>query len=178
MIHNEQIEMPNLLLIAGNGRNIGKTTIGCSIVSDIAKAQKCIAVKLSPHPHPKTDTMTICFRQNDLLIAQERRTIGTKDSNRYFAAGAEISYYIQCNDTQLKAVSQWLKTTIPTTTPIICEAGGLGMVITPGAAIYIKDNNGKKEGHKWQFPFTQIASNNGVATKPTVEFNHTSWHIK
>ena len=43
----------NILLIAGSGQNVGKTTFACQLIQNVQN-QKPIAVKITPHFHKLT----------------------------------------------------------------------------------------------------------------------------
>ncbi len=44
--------MPNILLIAGTGRNVGKTLLACEIIQQLSKTMAVTAIKTSSHEHP------------------------------------------------------------------------------------------------------------------------------
>jgi len=43
---------PNILLVSGNGRNSGKTTLACKIIERFSKDHEITGLKISPHFHP------------------------------------------------------------------------------------------------------------------------------
>ena len=169
------ISMPNLLLIAGNGRNVGKTTMGCRLVESIKGA---IAIKVSPHPHPDTENLDECFKTDNILIAKETHSEGKKDSNRYLKAGAKAVFYVRCSDEYLPLLVKWIKSQISYKIPIICESGGIGKYIKPGAAAYIKDLDNKKPDPLWPFSFHQVLSKQGrLKDWPQIIFKERKWQI-
>ena len=92
------VKMSNILLLAGTGRNVGKTTFGCCIVSQIAVQTTTISVKISKHPHPLTDGLhQLAGDDKTWFIAEERASEGNKDSLRYRKAGAVMSLYAMAN---------------------------------------------------------------------------------
>lgn len=169
------IKIPNLLLIAGNGQNVGKTTIGCQL---IATTKGAIAIKVSPHPHPETRSLDECYRDEHIYIAKETHLEGKKDSNRYLKAGAKAVFYVRCTDEHLSFLAKWIKAQISYKIPIICESGGFGKFVKPGAAAYIKDPEKVKPDPLWPFAFHKIASKRGqVLNCPKINFKERTWHI-
>jgi len=76
---NNLIDMPNLLLIAGNGRNVGKTFLACKIIKELANKLKVIGLKVSPHFHDFEKSRIIA--QSDDYIVIEETQINQKDSS-------------------------------------------------------------------------------------------------
>lgn len=169
------IQIPNLLLIAGNGRNVGKTTVGCQLIEATKNA---IAIKVSPHPHPKTTSLDECYSDENIYIAKETHPEGKKDSNRYLRAGAKAVFYVRCADEHLSILAKWIKTQISHKIPIICESGGFGKYVKPGAAAYIKDPENVKPDPLWPFSFHSINSKRGrILNWPQIIFKEQTWHI-
>ena len=73
-VNNNRISFPNLLLVAGNGRNVGKTWLVCRIIEKISQNQKVTAVKISSHYHPE-DADNIISKTNDLLFVPNQKSI-------------------------------------------------------------------------------------------------------
>jgi len=75
-----------VLVIAGSGRNAGKTAVGCELMR--ALQESCwTAVKITPHVHGFASAMN-----EEWDIASE------KDTGRYLAAGAKRAFLIQGED--------------------------------------------------------------------------------
>ena len=73
-------QWPNMLLVAGTGRNVGKTTFVCRIISNISKNQPIIAIKITSHIHELCSSCNILFQLPNLIIAEEKSTTSYKDS--------------------------------------------------------------------------------------------------
>ena len=72
-----------VLVLAGSGRNAGKTSVGCALVR--ALEEFCwTAVKVTPHIHELSAAVN-----EELDFASE------KDTGRYLAAGAKRAFLIQ-----------------------------------------------------------------------------------
>lgn len=124
--------MPELLLIAGTGRNSGKTTMACSVIQNISKLQSIVAIKITPHFHVKLTLGKIFVERNDLVIMEETQRDTDKDSSRMLQAGANPVYFVMAKDEQLKVAFEIISDLIPKSQPIVCESGGLIHYIEPG----------------------------------------------
>jgi len=72
-----------VLVIAGSGRNAGKTAVGCELMQ--ALQEFCwTAVKITPHAHSTVAP-----------VKEEWDTACEKDTGRYLAAGAKRAFLIQ-----------------------------------------------------------------------------------
>ncbi len=92
--HMGILKLPQLLLIAGNGRDSGKTTLACLIIQKFSPEHQIIALKISPHKHRiAAGGKVICDTEN-LYIAEETNAGTGKDSSRMLQAGASRSFFI------------------------------------------------------------------------------------
>jgi hypothetical protein len=128
----EKLLLPSLLLIAGTGRNSGKTSLACLIVRQFSRQFPIITIKVSPHFHENVhDRNIICSRKN-LHISEENDFTSLKDSSRLLQAGARKSYFIMAADDQLPDAVQQIMSLNRPDDLIICESGGLFKYVTPG----------------------------------------------
>lgn len=125
---------PNFLLIAGNGRNVGKTHLSCQVISHLAKSNKVIAIKISSHFHSIEENKVIV--QNDNFIIIEESQVSQKDSWRMKQAGAQKVYFIMAAEENLEQAFSYLEKLLPEEA-IVCESGGLHELINPGAFLYV-----------------------------------------
>ncbi len=141
---------PNILIISGNGRNSGKTSLACKIIERFALDHDIVGIKISPHFHHTDTDEKIIANEDDYIILQENNNTSGKDSSRMLEAGAKKVYYIQVNDKNLdKAFNKVIKKTNRNSL-IICESGGLRRKIDPGIFLLLsqKDTNEFKPGVK------------------------------
>jgi len=138
------IHWPNMLLVAGTGRNVGKTTFVCNVINNVSKDQPIIAIKITPHLHELCRSCKIMFHSSDLIIAEETSLTSHKDSSKMLAAGAQIVYYIQGSDNQMEQVINLLTPLISNTTAIICESAALRNYLIPGQFVLINSSKGDK----------------------------------
>lgn len=124
-------QYPNILLVSGNGRNSGKTTLVCSIIENLAKKHTITGIKISPHFHSEEDEDDIIVKQNGFSIYREYNTKNGKDSSRMLKAGAREVYYIQTDDKSLKEAFDYIYKKLGQDSLVIIESARLRNVIHP-----------------------------------------------
>lgn len=129
------IKMPHLLLIAGNGRNVGKTFLACRIIEFLAKNHEVTGLKISPHFHPVSDSEVV-FNNEYFIILKENK-ISTKDSSLMLQAGAKQVFFVMVQPGYLNAAFEKLQEFLPGNI-IVCESGELHEVIEPGLFLFVK----------------------------------------
>jgi len=135
---------PNIILIAGNGRNVGKTLLSCRIIKHLAETSDVYGVKISSHFHELDREAQIINETYDFRIVQETLTT-RKDSSRMLRAGAREVFYVQCKNASLSEMFSYLQTYLPMDKPVIIESGGLYNILEPGIFYYIKGKDDSKE---------------------------------
>ena len=133
-LHNKK----NLLLIAGTGRNVGKTILACEIIHILSKTTKVIGVKISHHFHSVEEGQKVIANTQDYLIIEES-LITSKDSSRMKQAGANKVFYIQARQENLLKAFNIVSDEIDNSL-VICESGGLHRYIKPGVFLLVKGN--------------------------------------
>ena len=91
-------EFHNLLLIAGTVRNTGKTTLACEIINKISQQTDVIGIKISPHFHGGTNSLTVLSRSEKFNLYQETSVKSSKDSSKMLSAGSDKVCYAEVND--------------------------------------------------------------------------------
>jgi hypothetical protein len=176
---NTKIRLPNLLLIAGNGRNVGKTTLACQIISHFAKKKPVTAVKISPHFHA-FDADELVFSTENFVILNETK-LTEKDSSRMLQAGASKVFFVMAKPGFLNDATEKLLQFL-TENLIVCESGGLHEFVTPAIFLMVKrtgDEIVKKhllnyapiivnnDGKNFDFDFRRFGfNNNKISLKP------------
>ena len=126
------LKLPQLLLIAGNGRDSGKTTLACLIIQKFSPDHHIIALKISPHKHRiAAGGQVICDREN-LYIAEETDAGSGKDSSRMLQAGASRSFFICSGEDQFLTAMDKILELANDNTLFVCESGGLRRFAEPG----------------------------------------------
>lgn len=130
---------PNILLVAGTGRKIGKTSLICKIIEKFKDQVPVIAIKLTPHLHTNSENAileTALYQCPDFRIFKEESN-SPKDSGRYFNSGANKVFYIESQPITVVDAFYKTMTFIPLNSIIVCESGSLFDYIKPGAFIMI-----------------------------------------
>ncbi|WP_372755695.1 hypothetical protein [Labilibaculum sp.] len=130
----------NILLIAGTGRNVGKTLFACQLIENVS-CKNIVSIKISPHFHLLNKEIEIIKKTKDFVIAKENQKSGTKDSNRMLRAGSKEVYYVQAKDKMLPEILSYFEKKLKPEDPIICESGGLRDFIEPGLFLMINKKN-------------------------------------
>lgn len=134
-------EFKNILLVSGSGRNCGKTTLACNIISKIAEKEKVVAIKISPHFHRMKNNHKLVAEGFGFQIFRELNSESEKDSSRMLNAGASEVYFIQSEDADLAGIYEKLKQLCPEKSPVVCESGSFANVYKPGLHILVKGEN-------------------------------------
>lgn len=124
-----RIPFPNILLLAGTGRNVGKTAFAEQIIHKTAAEMHVWGLKISNHYHPGEVPA--------LRIQEEHVLTSHKDSSRMLRAGAEKVFYIQAQDADLPQLMNDFLTQLPADIAVVCEAGGLISFIEPSLFLLI-----------------------------------------
>ncbi len=146
---DKKLVLPNLLLISGNGRNVGKTTLACKIISYLADKTEITGLKISPHFH-QYKPADVVFKNENLVVLEEKQ-INQKDSSLMLQAGAKKVFFIMVHPENLETEIQNLKE-ILSDGIIICESGGLNDFVKPGVFLLVnKDNKRITKTHYLNF---------------------------
>lgn len=140
------ITKPNFLIVAGNGRNSGKTTFICRLIAHQGADREITAIKISPHFHPEEHGRDVLVKYDHFRIMRENDTDGTKDSARMLRAGAKAVFYLEVEDKHLRHAFETLLQHANLRGPVICESGGLRNFIKP--SLFILVNKKGRHGHK------------------------------
>ena len=143
----------NLLLIAGTGRNTGKTTLACNIIKRFSTGNRITGLKISPHFHGGTESLKTIIGNENFNIYVETSILTGKDSSKMLEAGAVKVFYIEVLDAYLKPAFEHFMEIVPPSYPIVCESPALRNQIIPGV-FFIVDNvtnkNKKMEILQWK----------------------------
>jgi len=149
MWQNKEIQnrkyMPNLLLVAGGGRNVGKTWLVCRVIEHFSKQMEIMGMKISPHFH----NHGIEYKENgkDFFIEKEPSSTTGKDSSLMLKHGAKKVYYVETTDQGMQRNIIRLEKVFADI-PTICESGGLAEFIEPGIFIFIQEKSKDSDKNK------------------------------
>ncbi len=138
------ITKPEILLVAGTGRNSGKTTLICAIIKAF-KQHSIASIKISSHFHSIDETDIILINRKDLYVGIECNLNKQKDSSLMLKAGALKSFFVMSSDEYLMDALQIISQNISPNTPIICESGGLRKYIVPGIFLMMSRSDSQQD---------------------------------
>lgn len=150
---SKEIYPERILLLSGNGQNVGKTTFACQAIQHLKKQdQKVYALKISPHFH--TETPPNCIYQDDRYILSLEKDPNTgKDSSRYLAAGAHESFILQVKDECLEEAIYYTFSMIPKEVFVIIESGAFRHLFKPSIFLFLmKDRKDALKKSALEFP--------------------------
>jgi len=127
-----------LILVSGTGRNSGKTTLICKIISQLKNTHDVYALKITTHQHGTNKHMPD-FRGDGYAIWIEHAAPKGKDTWRMIQAGARLVFYIECQPDKMQEAYEIVIGYLPENSFIVCESGGLRQNVFP--ALFIMANN-------------------------------------
>ena len=128
------LEVSNMVIIGGNSRNAGKTTLACRIISRFSTNSEVIGLKVT------------CIRPDDDLfhgrheekhdsgftISEELNAGTHKDTSKMLNAGALKVYFIRVEESFMEqAILQFMSRYINNQL-IVCESRSLQAILQPG----------------------------------------------
>jgi hypothetical protein len=177
---------PNILLIAGSGRNIGKTTLADSIVKKYAAQYNIIGLKVTSvyigegQLHGKKHIHI----EDGFVIREETDRSGIKDTSRLLLAGASRAFYVQAKDNELTGAMEAFFKMVSPQSLIVCESGSLREVLKPGLFLLVNGNQlptNKQRIAKWK-PLADclisLKDNQLDFNMEALSLNHLGWHLK
>lgn len=143
---DNKIALPNLLLIAGNGRNVGKTFLACKIIKQLSLKIPVCGLKITPHFHTfnKED---VIFQNEDIVILEEKQH-SQKDSSLMLQAGAEHVLFVMTKKNTLEESMKTLLRFFPNSA-IVCESGGLHEYVNPGLFLFVNLKDREIQKKHW-----------------------------
>jgi hypothetical protein len=138
--------MPHMLLLAGTGRDSGKTLFGCRILSHLGARHTIYSLKITPHFHKGIRSGKVFRDERDFFISEELSPGSGKDSKRFIEAGAKRSFFMIAHDENLGDALEALFSEVSDHVFWVCESGGARQWIVPGLFMIISES--KKEEWK------------------------------
>lgn len=133
-----KIKLPHFLLVSGNGRNVGKTTLACKIINQLSQTTPVTGIKISSHFHPYS-AEEVVIKSDSFVILEEKKQ-NSKDSSLMLQAGAGKVYFLMAGKQNLgEALIQLLK--LVPNEAVVCESGGLHEHILPGLFLFVNRKN-------------------------------------
>lgn len=128
----------NLIIVAGSGRNVGKTEFACRLIRRFSSLADLYGLKVSAI-HPDEGIYHGDHSGLDLTTGpvEETRHDLAKDTSRMLRAGARKVFYLQGDDRQLAAGFQTVLSRIPAGSAVVCESSSLWRFVQPGLLILV-----------------------------------------
>ncbi|MBL7905204.1 MAG: hypothetical protein JNL22_09310 [Bacteroidales bacterium] len=141
---NRQIPyLPNLLIIGGASRNVGKTSLILHLIEEYRHSfpVTCIKVTSVRQDEHRFHGNHPDLKGNDFSVKEETSVLGHKDTCRMLNAGADRVFYIETPDHLIgRAFSYFLQQAAPAG-PMICESRHLRKVVRPGLFLLLRHFN-------------------------------------
>lgn len=136
----------NAIVVAGSGRNVGKTYFTCKLIELLKESFPIIGVKTSPHCHDN-NKYPILYKTPFYTVIEDNIP-STKDSYLFKKSGALNSYFIQYS-TDIKAFEAFQHVYNASAHFLyIIESAVLINYIQPFQFFYITSDDGcKKDNH-------------------------------
>lgn len=169
---------PRLVLIAGSGRNVGKTFLAEQFIRELSQSNRVMGLKISSHMHVLNDDVAVKAGDGvNWIIGEEQNSNSSKDSGRLLKAGATQVVYAQVRDDYyLKEVIRWLRNVLPDDQLVVCESAAFGQYIQPGCAFFVSDGMTGKQC-RWDFNYTMVESKNQtLINPPSIRWSQNSWN--
>jgi hypothetical protein len=128
------IDVPEMVMIGGNSRNTGKTTLACNIISKLSETHEVVGLKVtSIRPGEEDLHGTHCEEvASSYTILEELNSESPKDTSKMLRAGATHVYYIRVTEVFMeKAILHFLSCYINNQL-IVCESRSLREILKPG----------------------------------------------
>lgn len=130
--------LSNMIIVAGTGRHVGKTTFICELISHFSSLYEVTGIKISPHFHQLSYKNALICQPDQFIIRKELDAESGKDSSRMLKAGAHKVFYIEADDKHLSGAMDAIMREI-VSNPVICESASLRRLIIPGLFIFIEN---------------------------------------
>ncbi len=135
---------PNMIMVCGSGKNVGKTTLSCLLINYFhQKGKEVYAVKTSTHLHSLDEDEDIVQCGEGFDVVKEKRR-NTKDSSLFLQSGAKESWFVQAQKPLINGVFNDVLKLFPEDALIICESGGMREYITPGLFLFVTGEEASK----------------------------------
>lgn len=157
------MDYPNIVLLSGTGRNVGKTTFVCSLLKHFTDL-RLVTVKVSPHWHRTVYGEVLLFEDMRLLLTQETSNNSNKDTARMLRCGAAQVYYLQHTDedAMMQAFNYLVKTS-QEGAPMIIESALLAKYVRPALHLRItRSDTPPSDKAVPDVPFDKLVTFNGT----------------
>lgn len=128
------------LIIAGTGRNSGKSSLAELLISRFAD-RGVTGVKITPHSHPEMSGLERLVEKNRFQIFEEKNRNSGKDSPRMLRAGAAKVFLVVSPEENLAEAFESLQSFIPPGSPVIYESPALRRFVEPDLFVVMQNDS-------------------------------------
>lgn len=128
------IYVPEMIMIGGNSRNSGKTSIACNCIAKLAVTHEVIGLKVTS-VRPGEENMHGNHDENvsgNFSVFEEIDPESHKDTSKMLKAGAAHVYYIRVDEKFMEQAILHFMSKYINKQIIVCESRSLRGIITPG----------------------------------------------
>ena len=179
MLSKDLKGLPSILLISGDGRNTGKTSLATLIIQKFAAISEIIALKISSHFHDLTPGLIPVCSVDHFSLFMEENSDTNKDTSRMLRAGANKSYLLQANKEYLKKGFETFIKNIQANIPIICESTGLAELVQADVRFHLLNKKPQNISHlETELEFIPIyySENTEIQELDRLELLNHKWH--
>jgi hypothetical protein len=129
------LSVPQMVLIGGNSRNTGKTTIACELIRLLSATHEVVGLKVtSIRPGEETfhGQHETALPASGFSLFEETDLSGRKDTSKMLLAGAKSVYYIQTPDSGIERAFSAFRLSLTGNPIIVCESRSLRRYVEPG----------------------------------------------
>lgn len=137
---HDRVPFPNMILIAGDGRNVGKTSFAMQIIRKLSQKADVIGIKTTSHKHVLTEGLEMLVHTGDYMVALEKGE-HRKDSAIFRQAGAAEVFVIMAEQQFLRKAFSHISAHIHGKI-CVAESGGLAEIVHPGIFFFIRNQEG------------------------------------
>jgi hypothetical protein len=136
------LEIPNMVMIGGNSRNAGKTTLACNIIRKLSSTNEVTALKVTSIRPGESDMHGNHSDENfsGYSITEEFNRDLLKDTSAMLKAGASRVFYIRAEDTFAEQAIHSFLADYNFNQPLVCESRSLRRVLIPGLFLIMMRN--------------------------------------
>lgn len=132
---------PKMLLVAGDGRNVGKTTFCLQLIRRLSAKAEVVGIKTTPHMHVRSDGLEILEQNDEYMVALENGD-HRKDSAQMLQAGADKVYLVVASQEHLGEAFSRISGQIQNKICVV-ESGGLAAYVAPAVFFFIRNHTGE-----------------------------------
>lgn len=136
------LKIPKMIMVGGNSRNSGKTSVACSIINKLSAGHEVIGLKVTSIRPGENETHGNHHEDSNsgFTIFEERDCHSEKDTSKMLRAGATHVYFIRVEDTFAEQAILHFFSSYINNEFIVCESRSLRNIIEPGLFLMMVRN--------------------------------------